>query len=87
LESVNAAGTVEDLEIATLSSISRHNHDRLHGYLADVPTSRVRASVLRCDSDDPELGICRSMGPLLSHDAGRYPRPPALEVVLELELL
>jgi len=29
--------TVEDLELVTLSWVHWHNHDRLHGYLNDVP--------------------------------------------------
>lgn len=29
--------TVEDVELATLSWVHWHNHQRLHGYLADVP--------------------------------------------------
>ena len=34
--------TVEDVELATLSWVHWHNHDRLHGYLADVP--RIRSA-------------------------------------------
>ena len=29
--------TVEDLELATLGWVHWHNHERLHGYLGDVP--------------------------------------------------
>lgn len=29
--------TAEDVELATLSWVHRHNHERLHGYLGDVP--------------------------------------------------
>lgn len=28
---------MQDVELATLSWVRWHNHDRLHGYLGDVP--------------------------------------------------
>jgi putative transposase len=36
--------SVEDVELATLSWIHWHNHDRLHGYLADVPPGEFEQS-------------------------------------------
>ena len=34
--------TVEDVELATLSWVHWHNHDRLHGYLDDVPPAQFK---------------------------------------------
>lgn len=36
--------TVEDVELATLSWAHWHNHDRLHGYLDDIPPAEFEQS-------------------------------------------
>jgi putative transposase len=35
--------TVEDVELATLSSVHWHNASRLHGYLGDLPPAEFEA--------------------------------------------
>ncbi len=47
--------TVEDVELATLGWVHWHNTSRLHGYLNDVPPSRVRSqrSTLRNGPTSP----------------------------------
>ena len=37
--------TVEDVELATLSWVHWHNHDRLHGYLGDVPPAEFEQAL------------------------------------------
>ncbi len=37
--------TVEDVELATLSWVYWHNHDRLHGYLGDVPPAEFEQAL------------------------------------------
>jgi putative transposase len=38
--------TIEDVELATLGWVHWHNHERLHGYLGDVPPTEFEASWL-----------------------------------------
>ena len=38
---------VDDVELATLGWVHWHHNQRLHGYLNDLPPSRVRREVLR----------------------------------------
>jgi putative transposase len=36
--------TVDDVELATLGWVHWHNHERLHGYLGDVPPAEFEAA-------------------------------------------
>lgn len=47
--------TVEDVELATLSWVHWHNHDRLHGYLDDVPPAEFEKTFYATDRTDQTL--------------------------------
>jgi putative transposase len=47
--------SVEEVEPATLSWVRWHNHDRLHGYLADVPPAEFEQSVYATKRTDQSL--------------------------------
>jgi putative transposase len=47
--------TVEDVELATLSWVHWHNHDRLHGYLDDVPPAEFEKTFYATDRTDETL--------------------------------
>ena len=47
--------TVEDVELATLSWVHWHNHDRLHGYLGDVPPAEFEQSFYATKRTDQSL--------------------------------
>jgi putative transposase len=47
--------TVEDVELATLSWVHWHNHDRLHGYLADVPPAEFEETFYATNRTDQPL--------------------------------
>ena len=50
--------TVEDVEVATLSWVHWHNHDRLHGYLGDVPPAEFEETFYaRARTDQPLVEI------------------------------
>ena len=50
--------TVEDLELATLSWVHWHNHDRLHGYLNDIPPAEFEETFYATErTDQPLVGI------------------------------
>src|SRR5690606_37475116 len=50
--------TVEDVELATLSWVHWHNHQRLHGYLADVPPAEFEEKFYATKrTDQPLVGI------------------------------
>ncbi|MEO6904775.1 MAG: integrase core domain-containing protein, partial [Ginsengibacter sp.] len=49
--------TVEDVELATLSWVHWHNHERLHGYLADVPPAEFEQSFYATKRTDQTLGM------------------------------
>ncbi|NYD57056.1 putative transposase [Nocardioides marinisabuli] len=50
--------TVEDVELATLSWVHWHNHDRLHGYLNDVPPTEFEETFYaQTRTDQPLVGI------------------------------
>ena len=49
---------VEDVELATLGWVHWHNHDRLHGYLGDVPPAEFEEAFYATQrSDHPLVGI------------------------------
>ena len=47
--------TVEDVELATLSWVHWHNHDRLHGYLGDVPPAEFEQALYATKRTDQTL--------------------------------
>jgi len=47
--------TVEDVELATLSWVHWHNHDRLHGYLGDVPPTEFEQALYATNRTDQPL--------------------------------
>lgn len=47
--------TVEDVELATLSWVHWHNHQRLHGYLADVPPAEFEETFYATKRTDQTL--------------------------------
>ena len=47
--------TVEDVELATLSWVYWHNHDRLHGYLGDVPPTEFEQALYATNRTDQPL--------------------------------
>ncbi len=47
--------TVEDVELATLSWVHWHNHDRLHGYLDDVPPAEFEQAFYATKRTDQTL--------------------------------
>ena len=50
--------TVEDVELATLSWVHWHNHERLHGYLGDVPPAEFEETFYaQTRTDQPLVGI------------------------------
>ena len=50
--------TVEDVELATLSWVHWHNHQRLHGYLDDVPPAEFEEAFYATKrADQPLVGI------------------------------
>ena len=50
--------TVEDVELATLSWVHWHNHDRLHGYLNDIPPAEFEEAFYATNrTDQPLVGI------------------------------
>lgn len=49
--------TVEDVELATLGWVHWHNHDRLHGYLGDVPPAEFEAAYAAQQADQELVGI------------------------------
>lgn len=50
--------SIEDVELATLSWVHWHNHDRLHGYLGDVPPAEFEEAFYATQrSDHPLVGI------------------------------
>ena len=44
---------VDELELATLSWVHLFNHERLHGYLADVPPTEFEAAFYAAQQTDP----------------------------------
>lgn len=48
--------TVEDVELATLSWVHWYNHERLHGYLADVPPVEYEAAYAAQQADQSPVG-------------------------------
>ncbi len=49
--------SVEDVELATLGWVHWHNHDRLHGYLHDVPPAEFEAAYAAQRADQELVGI------------------------------
>jgi len=49
--------TVEDVELATLSWVYWYNHERLHGYLSDVPPVEYEAAYTAQQADQTLVGI------------------------------
>lgn len=50
--------TVEDVELATLGWVHWHNHQRLHGYLGDVPPTEYERAFYAAQQTDPDrVGI------------------------------
>ena len=50
--------TVEDVELATLIWVHWHNHERLHGYLDDVPPAEFEETFYATKrADQPLVGI------------------------------
>lgn len=50
--------TVEDLELATLGWVHWHNHQRLHGYLGDIPPAEFEAALYADHADrKQQVGI------------------------------
>ena len=50
--------TVEDVELATLGWVHWHNHQRLHGYLGDVPPAEYEQAFYAAhQTDQPPAGI------------------------------
>ncbi len=47
--------TVEDVELATLGWVHWHNHDRLHGYLDDVPPAEFEEAIYATKRTDQAL--------------------------------
>ena len=47
--------TVEEVELATLSWVHWHNHDRLHGYLDDVPPAEFEQALYATKRTDQTL--------------------------------
>jgi len=47
--------TVEDVELATLGWVHWHNHDRLHGYLGDVPPAEFEQTLYATTRSDQPL--------------------------------
>lgn len=47
--------TVEDVELATLSWVHWHNHERLHGYLHDVPPAEFEQTFYATKRSDQLL--------------------------------
>jgi len=47
--------TVEDVELATLGWVHWHNHDRLHGYLDDVPPAEFEEAFYATKRTDQAL--------------------------------
>jgi len=47
--------TVEDVELATLSWVHWHNHERLHGYLDDVPPAEFEQTLYATKRTDQPL--------------------------------
>lgn len=50
-----AVKTVEDVELATLGWVYWHNHDRLHGYLSDVPPAEFEEAFYATNRSDQSL--------------------------------
>ena len=44
--------SVDDVELATLSWVHWHNHDRLHGYLGDVPPAEFEQAFSATNGSD-----------------------------------
>lgn len=47
--------TVEDLELATLGWVHWHNHERLHGYLDDIPPAEFEQAFYAGQTDRSQL--------------------------------
>ena len=47
--------TVEELELATLTWVYWHNHERLHGYLGDVPPAEYENTIYADETTSHEL--------------------------------
>lgn len=47
--------TVEDIELATLSWVNWHNHERLHGYLRDVPPAEFEKTLYAGQAERAQL--------------------------------
>ena len=47
--------TVEDVELATLGWVQWHNHERLHGYLGDVPPAEFEQTTYATNRTDQPL--------------------------------
>ena len=47
--------TVDDVELATLGWVHWHNHDRLHGYLGDVPPAEFEQAFYPTNRNDQTL--------------------------------
>ena len=47
--------TVEDVELATLGWVHWHNHQRLHGYLGDVPPAEFEQAFYATNRTDQTL--------------------------------
>ena len=52
--------TVEDVELATLAYVHWHNHDRLHGYLSDVPPAEFEQTFYATRRTDQTLAKSNS---------------------------
>ena len=67
--------SVEDVELATLCWVHWHNHQRLHGYLGDVPPAEFEETFYAAlRTDQPLVGIPEPESP---SDPGRVNTPPA----------
>ena len=47
--------SVEDVELATLGWVQWHHHERLHGYLGDVPPAEFQEAFYATKRTDPTL--------------------------------
>lgn len=47
--------TVEELELATLTWVYWHNHERLHGYLGDVPPAEYENTIYADETTSNQL--------------------------------
>lgn len=69
--------TIEELELAILAWVHRHDNERLHGYLGDVPSAEFEETVDTAEAPGESLGR--------KHDSGVSVKQSTIQAGLALD--